>query len=657
MKTIFLTVLGLLISVTLTAQIFSEDTLRTCGVDSVLLDAGSGFDAYFWNTGETTQQIYARRTHEYKVSALLGGVETLDSIYVDMLRTAILERDTSLCYGADLTLSLKGVEPECLRAVFPIDDGSGEDLSGNGHHGLPLDVIAFENRYGEANRAGYFSPSVKSRIVIPRQEDLELTSNFTVSAWINPAEGWGGGASDGTYYIVDKWRTIMLENSAFILGIKEGGIVFFRTTNGTEITTVESSYPLTIDRWYHLVAVMENGELSLYIGDLSGIALDATLADAALPVETPTDICIGAAAITDDHNFKGAIDDVRLYTCALSSQEVTWLNRVNRTYDMTFEWSDGSVDTMMTIAPHQGAWYSVRVDDGVNRCKDSVYVDVFPEIHISMEQVGKGCPGSSMGALHGMVTGGIPFEDTLPGQPRSPYTYSWSPIVFNYDSIALRLQEGDYTLTVVDSVGCRVEATGTVETYEAPGVEAEADPEIIYTQNPKIKFTAESDEALTYYWDFGDTTSSVEQNPEHIYKKLAANVTAYEAWVFVEDINGCVDSTAVSLPVQEAQVEIPNVFTPNGDGVNDFFEARITNDESRTLTDIYKSSVMVVYNLHGQKVYVNNEFSGQPGTSWDGGNHDDGTYFYILRCKGYFKEDLFQGAIHLLKNPPKDYKR
>ncbi len=653
MKRIIIAAFCIIFTLPLTAQIFSVDTIRECHVDSLLLDANSGFDSYLWNTGETTAQIYVKRTGDYKVTAMLGGDIITDSLYVNIIRASIVENDTIICYGETLTLSMENIEPECLRASYPVDT-DGTDVSGNGHHGLPVEVVPFSNRYDESNMAGFFNPTSNSRIMIPQADDLELTDNFTISAWISPGEGWGANASDGEYYIINKWRTILPYESAYILGIKDDGTLFFRTTDGVSTSELNSSQPLLVDRWCHAVVVMENGDLTMYLGDVTGIDVETAIEDAVTPGITPTDIYIGAAVITNDHNYKGAIDDVRLYSCALAANEVEVLNRVNMTYDMTFEWSDGSADTLLEVSPQEATWFYVDIDDGVNHCIDSVYIDVYPEITIELEQIGKGCPGTSVGALHAAVGGGIRFQDTVPGQPRSPYNYTWTPLVFNYDSIALRLAEGEYTINIVDSVGCFAKATATIETYEAPGVEAEADPESIYSQNPKVKFSATSDNALTYFWDFGDTTYSNEQNPEHLYDKLTRETTAYQAWVFVEDANGCPDSTSITLDVKEAELLIPDIFTPNQDGVNDFFEAQIVGDEGKAITDIYQSSVMVVYNRLGQKVYENNAYTGQPGSSWDGGNHKDGTYFYILRCEGFFKEDIYRGVIHILKNPPKD---
>ncbi len=653
MKRVFTALICLIITLPLSAQIFSTDTLMECHIDSLLLDAGVGFDTYQWNTGATSSSIYVKRTGLYKVSAFSGSDETRDSVFVDLIRTSIVEEDTIICYGDSLTLSLQNIEPYCLTGLYPLN-GDATDYSGYGNHALPIEMVAFSNRYDENNMAGFFNPSASSRVAIPQNPTIELTNRFTISAWIYPSEEWGGNASDGEYYIVDKWRTTNLQESAFILGIKDDGTLFFRTTDGTSTSEITSNAPVVAERWAHVVVVMTEGELTMYLGDVTGISPESSIDDAVIPVETPIDIYIGAAVITNDHNFKGGIDDVRLYQCNLSQYEVETLNRVNMTYDMTFEWSDGSNDTMLRVSPREATWYSVDIDDQINHCTDSVFIDVYPEITLSVEQIGKGCPGSVDGALHASANGGIPFEELVPGELRSPYEYNWSPIVFNYDSIALKLAEGDYTITIVDSVGCSIKETATVEVWEAPGVEAEADPQSIYVQNPVVDFSATSDNALTYFWNFGDTTYSEEQNPTHTYDKLTPSTTGYEAWVFVEDEHGCPDSTSIALDVKEVQLTIPNVFTPNSDGINDYFEIQVADEEGKTITDIYLGSTMVIYNRLGQKVFSDNNYNGLPGSSWDGGNHKDGAYFYILRCKGYFKEDLFSGVIHILTNPPRD---
>jgi gliding motility-associated-like protein len=69
-------------------------------------------------------------------------------------------------------------------------------------------------------------------------------------------------------------------------------------------------------------------------------------------------------------------------------------------------------------------------------------------------------------------------------------------------------------------------------------------------------------------------------------------------------------------------VFIPNIFTPNGDGVNDIFRVTSSGFEEMTVT---------IFNRHGEQVY---RFYGLNG-SWDGYTHagvkvSPGTYFVIV---------------------------
>ena len=59
-------------------QVNLGDTLSACG-DSVLLDAGAGYNYYSWSTGENTQTIYANATGDY--AATVGDSVGVDNDY------------------------------------------------------------------------------------------------------------------------------------------------------------------------------------------------------------------------------------------------------------------------------------------------------------------------------------------------------------------------------------------------------------------------------------------------------------------------------------------------------------------------------------------------------------------------------------------------
>lgn len=82
-----------------------------------------------------------------------------------------------------------------------------------------------------------------------------------------------------------------------------------------------------------------------------------------------------------------------------------------------------------------------------------------------------------------------------------------------------------------------------------------------------------------------------------------------------------------AVTISESKLEVPNAFTPNGDGVNDVFKVK----------DGYQSIVSfkaMVFDRWGKKLYEWTDLSG----GWDGrsSGHDvpDGTYYLNIQARG-----------------------
>jgi gliding motility-associated-like protein len=109
----------------------------------------------------------------------------------------------------------------------------------------------------------------------------------------------------------------------------------------------------------------------------------------------------------------------------------------------------------------------------------------------------------------------------------------------------------------------------------------------------------------------------------------------------------CMSEAVYTIEVINSMLEIPNVFTPNGDGINDEFKVS------------YKSLVSFsakVYNAWGRLVYSWTD----PAQGWDGtigGNPAaEGTYFYYIEAVGADKDEkgnpisyVYKGDINLLR--------
>ncbi len=114
-------------------------------------------------------------------------------------------------------------------------------------------------------------------------------------------------------------------------------------------------------------------------------------------------------------------------------------------------------------------------------------------------------------------------------------------------------------------------------------------------------------------------------NAVGIYKFVRANA------------NGCTDTVAVNVISSDTSTEIPNVFTPNGDGKNDVFVIKGLEN--------YPGSQLIVFNRWGNEVYRSENYK----NTWDGSNLADGTYFYLLTRKENNLSTVFKGWLYLKK--------
>jgi len=178
------------------------------------------------------------------------------------------------------------------------------------------------------------------------------------------------------------------------------------------------------------------------------------------------------------------------------------------------------------------------------------------------------------------------------------------------------LVEGQETITfyIIYQNGCgndTVQATIYIDNVEPIQIVASATEEIC---TDALEFALLASNAtggygpLTYIWDngggFGD--SVMVAPPE---------TTTYT--VTVTDTCGNSETASVTVIVN-CDIIVPNVFTPNGDGINDFFIVKYLDD--------YPNSRLVVYNRWGKMVYENSNYQ----NNWDGDGVADGTYYFIV---------------------------
>lgn len=189
------------------------------------------------------------------------------------------------------------------------------------------------------------------------------------------------------------------------------------------------------------------------------------------------------------------------------------------------------------------------------------------------------------------------------------YQYQWSNGSASTQISVSPPNDAVYSVNVTDA--CANQATGTVNVDVLI-----ADPELFTTGNVEVCPLVSSGTLF----GGGVAPLSVSFNPDSLDFIGVGSFTGLvegTSEVVVEDF--CENVIRFSVTVKPCEITIPNIFTPNGDSSNEFFEIVGLSG--------FPGSELIVYNRWGAKVYENSNY----GNNWSGDDLPDGTYYYIFK--------------------------
>lgn len=206
---------------------------------------------------------------------------------------------------------------------------------------------------------------------------------------------------------------------------------------------------------------------------------------------------------------------------------------------------------------------------------------------------------------------------------KGTYSYSWNTEPVQLQANATDLFGGLYLATVTDENGC----TDTLSVFlrnTPPAVpDFGSQPDLndsILLSRANIQFENQTIGGFVYEWDFGDRRLSDEENPRHVYAEpgeYTVTLTAYNEYMV------CPVSISKTIHIiPDGVLYIPNAFTPNGDGTNDFFEVKGEGIMSLSL---------IIYDRWGKEIARLNH----PDEVWDGRTFSgtaapEGVYAYAV---------------------------
>jgi len=200
----------------------------------------------------------------------------------------------------------------------------------------------------------------------------------------------------------------------------------------------------------------------------------------------------------------------------------------------------------------------------------------------------------------------------------------------------------DVTLTVTTNAGCVNDSTQSnlITIHPKPVAEFETSSADYSSFEMEVEFINLSTGAVDYYWEFGDGGTSLDFEPTHLYSEEGVNLIT----LIVTSDQGCKDTTELELLINTENILfVPNTFTPDGDGVNDFFFS--------TGSGIDEDNFQLwIYDRWGELIYFTHRYLDKWDGTVKGRPTQEGTYVWIIKTTdvaGRFIQ--LEGHVNLLR--------
>lgn len=159
------------------------------------------------------------------------------------------------------------------------------------------------------------------------------------------------------------------------------------------------------------------------------------------------------------------------------------------------------------------------------------------------------------------------------------------------------------------------------------------------TNTPDVKFINTSFNGDSYYWIFGDNTTSNLENPVHKY----FDTGLYRVTLVAFTHGTCNDTMMKNIPISVTpELIAPNVFSPNNDGINDLYKVTIKGEIFYQLT---------IFDSDGLEIFSSKDKNEGWDGKYKGKDCMNGVYYYVIRYQFVGQEKIMKqtGTINLFR--------
>ena len=617
-----------------------------CAGESTVLDATSAGSTYLWSTGATTPTITASSSGTYSVTATLNGCSTTDDVAVTVLTPSVLDLgpDISICAGNEVELdaTLPGATylwstgetsptvevgsngtywVTVSQAACSISDTVVVTVNDPGTLDLGPDVVLCDGESivldASIPGANYLWEDGSTQATIT----VSLAGNYSVVATVD-----GCSVSDEVAVSVNPIPSIDLGDDVSLcpglsatLNAATAGATYLWSDGSTAsslVVTVPGNYSVevTVDG----CSASDGLEVIGIVGPVVELGPDTTL-------------CLGQSLVLD-----------------VTQESAEYL------------WEDGSTLPVRTIT--EAGDYRVEVVRNGCTADGDILVSIFDPSSVDLGPDQRLCPGESAmltcpvtdaqlvwntGATGGTIvvstTGTYWVEAITTGciardsvvvtlVPLTPPDLGPDQVLCVGDTAQTEVEVG--TATVLWSTGSTgpsisVTNTGTYGvTLELEG--CTASDEVRFTFLPttfeiylgwdstlcpgeELLLSAETPFA-EYLWSTGSEDAAIVVNTVGTYTVQVSTACA-------------VSSSTMTVVEGECapEVNVPNAFTPNGDGINDVFQVVMSNAPFELVVNIFDRWGELIYTSTDPDAFWDGTYDGTPA--------QDGVYVYTVRYR------------------------
>ncbi|MBN4062467.1 gliding motility-associated C-terminal domain-containing protein, partial [Bacteroidales bacterium AH-315-I05] len=610
--------------------------INLCAGDSILLTATSGYTNYQWMqndtdiVGATDSLLWVNDSGAYTVKVLTtccGIGIAKDTIDVDVYPLPIADAglDTTICNGFSVTLSGSGADFYSWSPAATLDSSTLQNPTAT-----PPDtttyVLIVSDTIG-CNDVDTVTVNVNPNpIVVVDTFDVSCNGQNDGSAMANPS----GSTSPYLYQWDDNNNQINQTATGLPPGVYHVTVTDSNTcatvdsvliTEPTLLTATEDSTNATCYGGCDGTAVYTlSGGTPAYSyawsdGQSGSVAIGLCAGTYIVTAQDSNScLSIGIFEITQPPQMTSTTDSTDAL-CGLPTGSATVTITSGGQSPFNYQWDNNAFNQITQIATGLlGGTYSVTVTDQMG-CfiVETITVIDPPAVNATMDAIAETCGESNGVAIISAMNGGTP-----------PFTYQWDASAGNQTgTIATGLAGGTYEVIITDNLGCADTTTVTVPSVGFLDADFDADP-IQGLEPLEVEFEDESTGTIdSYSWDFqGDTDSS--QSPTYIFQ----NDGEYNVVLTIANSYGCVDTASMLIIVDAlSDLELPNVFSPNGDGINDVFIVKALAMQEVEVTIMSRWGQLMAY--------WNDLATG----FWDGRTPSgleapEGTYFVVVKATG-----------------------